>query len=111
MKCTNTWVIGTNTNPMNLEFTDFRCVHISVRPSVCPSVHHTFFSMSRLWEKVVGNDWENSLNASNSSKSLPNCPKMSQNVPKCLKMPTSDASLSERTCLSIFYDQNDAFGH
>ena len=38
---------------------------------------------SRLWEKMVGNDWENSLNAPNSSKSLPNCPKMSQSVPKC----------------------------
>ena len=39
--------------------------------------------MSRLWEKMVGNDWENSLKGPNSSKSLPNCLKMSQNVPKC----------------------------
>ena len=38
------------------------------------------FLTSRLWEKMVGNDWENSLNAPNSSKSLPNCPKMSQNA-------------------------------
>ena len=33
--------------------------------------------------KMVGKDWENSLNGPNSSKSLPNCAKMSQNVPKC----------------------------
>ena len=38
---------------------------------------------SRLWEKMVGNDWENRLIGPNSSKSLPNFPKMSQNVPKC----------------------------
>ena len=38
--------------------------------------------------KMVGNDWENRLKGPNSSKSLPSCP----------KMPTSDASLSERTC-------------
>ena len=46
---------------------------------------------------MVGNDWENSLNAPNSSKSLsivPRCPKTSQNVPKS----TSDASLSGWTC-------------
>ena len=61
--------------------------------------------------KMVGNDWENSLNGPNSSKSLPNCSEMSQNVPscpkcpkmsknaqKCPKMPTSDASFFERTC-------------
>ena len=35
---------------------------------------------SRLWEKMVGNDWEKSLKGPNSSKSLPNCPKMSQNA-------------------------------
>ena len=33
--------------------------------------------------KMVGNDWENSPNGPNSSKSLPNCLKMSPNVPKC----------------------------
>ena len=47
-----------------------------------------------------GNDWENSLNAPNSSKCLSNCHKMSKNVKKCQKMSTSDASLSEWTCLS-----------
>ena len=36
--------------------------------------------------KMVGNDWENSLNCPNSSKSLRNCPKMSQNGPSCPKM-------------------------
>ena len=39
--------------------------------------------MSRLWEKTVGNDWENSLDAPNLSKRLSSCPKMSQDVPKC----------------------------
>ena len=29
---------------------------------------------------MVGNDWENSLNGPNSSKSLPNCPKISHNA-------------------------------
>ena len=33
---------------------------------VCRSVRPAFFSMSRLWEKMVGNDWENSLKAPNS---------------------------------------------
>ena len=56
---------------------------------VCPFVGPyvtQFFSMSRLWEKMVGNDWENSLKAPNSSISLPNFPKMSQNVSKWPKM-------------------------
>ena len=47
----------------------------------------TFLKMSPLWEKMVGNDKETSPNAPNSSNSLPKCPKMT----------TSDASLSERT--------------
>ena len=34
---------------------------------------------------MVKNEYENSLNAPNSSKSLPNCSNTSQNVPKCLK--------------------------
>ena len=50
--------------------------------SVRRSVRHVFFSMSRLLEKMFGNDWENSLNAPNSSKSY----ELSQNVPKYLKM-------------------------
>ena len=54
-------------------------VRWSVGPSVGPSGTH-FFSMSRLWGKMVGNDSETSLNAPNSSTSRPNCPKMSQNV-------------------------------
>ena len=37
--------------------------------------------------KMVGNDWENRLKGPNSSKSLPHCPKMSQNVPSCPKSP------------------------
>ena len=32
---------------------------------------------------------------------VPKCPKLSQVVTKCPKMPTSDASLSERTCLPL----------
>ena len=32
---------------------------------------------------MVGSDWENSLDAPNLSKRLPNCPKMSQDVTKC----------------------------
>ena len=51
--------------------------------------------------KMLVNDWENSLNAPDLSKSLPNCHKMSQNVQRCPKMSTSDASLSEWTCFSI----------
>ena len=51
-----------------------RCPKMSKNVEKCPS---------RLWEKMVGNDWENSLKGANSSKSLPKCPKMSQNVPKC----------------------------
>ena len=35
---------------------------------------------------MVRNDWENSLNAPNSSKCLPNCLYMSQNVSRCPKM-------------------------
>ena len=72
---------------------------------VCPSVAPSgtrFFSMSRLWEKMVGNDKENSLNAPNPFGRLPNCPRMSQMVLKCPKMSNSDASLSERTCLVFF---------
>ena len=42
---------------------------------VGPSVRNAVFSMSRLWEITVGNDLE-----PNSSKSLPNCPRLSQNV-------------------------------
>ena len=38
---------------------------ISIRGSVRPSVTR-FFSMSRLWEKMVGNDLGNILNAPNS---------------------------------------------
>ena len=45
-------------------------VGLSVRPSVRPSVRNAFFSMNRLWEQMV----ENSLNAPNSSRCLPNCP-------------------------------------
>ena len=52
----------------------------SVRPSVGPS---RVFSMSRLWLKMDGNDWENSCIAQNSSKSIPSCLKMSENVSKC----------------------------
>ena len=76
-----------------------------VRPLGRPSVRHAFFSMSRLWEKMVGNDWENSPNAPDSSESLPNHLEMSQ----CPKMSNSDAWLSERTCflfilfLSFFF--------
>ena len=33
-----------------------------------------------IMKKMVGNDWENILKGPNSSKSLPNCPKMSQNA-------------------------------
>ena len=51
----------------------------SVRWSVGLSVTH-FFSMSQLWEKMVGNDLENSLNAPNLLESLPNYPKMSIKV-------------------------------
>ena len=54
----------------------------SVGPWVRPSVMR-FFSMRRLWDYTVGNDEENCLNAPSSLKSLPNCPKMSQLVPKC----------------------------
>ena len=54
-----------------------KCLKMSQNVKKCPS---------RLWEKMVGNDWENSLNAPNSSKSLLNCPKMSHNVPSCPKM-------------------------
>ena len=51
-----------------------RCPKMSKNVEKCPS---------RLWEKMVGNDWENSQNSPNSSKSLLNCRKLSQNVPKC----------------------------
>ena len=61
---------------------------ISIRRSVGLS---RFFSVSRLWEKIVGNDWESSQIAPNSSE-------FSQNVLKCLKMSNSYASLCERTC-------------
>ena len=54
-----------------------RCPKMSKNVEKCPS---------RLWEKMVGNDWENRLKCPNSSKSLPNCPKMFQVVPKCPKM-------------------------
>ena len=43
---------------------------------------------------MVGNDWENSPNAPDSSESLPNHLEMSP----CPKMSNSDAWLSERTC-------------
>ena len=69
-----------------------RAVGPSVRRAVGPSV--TRFFLSRLWEKMVGNDWENSPNAPDSSESLPNHLEMSQ----CPKMSNSDAWLSERTC-------------
>ena len=51
---------------------------ISMRGSVPPSV-----GPSRVFLNgpiMVGNDWENSLNGPNLLKSLPNCPKMSQNA-------------------------------
>ena len=53
--------------------------------------------------KMVGNDWENSVNGQKSKlikkvfQIVPKWPKMSQIVPKCPEMSTSDASLSERT--------------
>ena len=67
----------------------FRCVHaslyegLSVGLSVGPSVRNAFLSMSRLWSKRTRKRvWM----PVKSSKSLPNCPKMSQCVPKCPKM-------------------------
>ena len=39
----------------------------------------------------------------NSSKCLTNCPKISQDVPECPKMSTSDTSLSEWTCFKLVY--------
>ena len=60
---------------------------MSQNVSRCPKMSKNVEKcLSRLWEKMVGNDWENSLNTPNSSKSLPNCPKMSQNVPSCPKL-------------------------
>ena len=74
----------------------FRCVHASLWEdlSVCPfrlSVGNALFSKSQLGEKMVGNGWENSVNAPNSSNVILNCPKMSQNVPICPKMSNSDS--------------------
>ena len=61
--------------------------------------------------KMVGNDWENRLKGPNSSKSLPNCPKMSEVVPKCPKMPTSDALLSVNCSTKTWpkYPENSDF--
>ena len=63
----------------------------SVRPSVRPSIRNAvgFFSISRIWDKMVGNGWENRFSE---------FPKMSQNVSKSPKMSNSDSSLSEQTC-------------
>ena len=64
----------------------FRCVHASVmRGSVRPSVRNAFFSMSRLWQKMVGNDQKNSLNAPNSSKSPLSGPKMQSRLAPLLQ--------------------------
>ena len=44
---------------------------------------------NRLREKMVGNDWENCLEAQtcqNVFRIVSKCPKMSQDVPKCQKM-------------------------
>ena len=59
---------------------------VSIRGSVRPSVRpKRVFSMNRLWEKMVGNDYENSTNSKPVKK--------------------SSVSLSERTCKIAYYCQ------
>ena len=52
----------------------------SIHPSVGPSVRNAFFSMSRLWEKMVCKDQEKK---SKCPKLLEKSSELSQTVPKC----------------------------
>ena len=84
---------------INVQFLLFKDASTHLYKRDCPS--RVFFNEPKRAENGR-NAWENCLNAPNSSKSIPNCPKMSKvskNFPRCPKMSTSDASLSEWTCL------------
>ena len=70
----------------------FRCVYVG------QSIHHMFFTLSRVWVKRVKKCVGKQSNCTKVFQIVPKCPMRSQNVPWCPKMFNSVALLSEQTC-------------